>query len=1111
MAIPEWVDYTTLPSWLDEIPIEVEAGEGLSLDPGDRILFYGVGPDAWFSQYGRSDTDIERHVRDQYSNTNTYWLTWGGSFVGGAPKRIAEVDGRGAEAPFATTALDRLHMEEDGVNEVFDSRPREYPGHGVPPYANWERFWWIGFRGEPNNNSFTIHSTIPDPVIDQPANVRLRLWGRNDTASHAQPPIPDHHMQVSLNGNAVGERIWNGIFHQDLEASGAWLTEGQQSFTFFQPLYVDSTVTARVDRQLLAWIELEYTRRLTAHDDTLSVFTGGWSGALSLEANGFSRDDVRVLDVSQARSPHWILADNESVGAARRLRFTYDATSQTEHPGRLLFRPMGRLAAPTRMVVDTKPDGGYLRDRTAPAQMIIIAYHDFLAQAEDLAAFRAERFPDRAHGDVAVVDVQDIYDEFSAGRLDPSAIRAFLQFARDWWTGGDPEDGPAYVLLLGDAHFDYRNLLHQGAVNYVPTFEGNYDPAYLNQVYAPQFGSDDYMAYLDGASDPALDVFMARVPVETVAQAQIVIDKIERYETDSPLTPWKTRVTLVADDRCQGVDNDPLYFTHTDQTETLSSNVLPRSLMRDKLYMLEYGDECQYTNKPAATDALTTSINDGTLVVNYTGHGSEGQLADERVLDLSSVGGLTNRDHLFFFVTASCSVGKYDQTSIGLAESLLRDEAGGAFGVFSAAAVATSTGNGNLNRNFFLVMFPRGSHAPARPIGEAAAVGKLRLSRPGDVNSRRFILMGDPSQTFQTPGYRVSTALRAGEAALGDTLPRGALVTLDGEVRDVAGSLVSGFTGTADVRVFDSSALRHFEKAVGQGIESTDYAMQGAPIYRGEAAVQNGRFTLEFHTPSALRIGPRGSAAIFAYAENGVDDACASNDSLLVPERPAEPSTDLLPPEITLALQGDVAALPAGATYTATLFDPSGINITGLVGSRSVVQRIESNGELVSATEVAKQVSFGDDFRHATLTGSIPADLPSGRSYELVLEASDSFNNRASARTSFVLGAGGEGGFELAQIFNFPNPTEGETRFFGSLTAGAEVEVKIFTTAGREIARLGPERINATELTREGIYWDGRDADGDQPGNGVYFYKMIARPLDGGKARESVGRLVISR
>jgi hypothetical protein len=392
-------------------------------------------------------------------------------------------------------------------------------------------------------------------------------------------------------------------------------------------------------------------------------------------------------------------------------------------------------------------------------------------------------------------------------------------------------------------------------------------------------------------------------------------------------------------------------------------------------------------------------------------------------------------------------------------------------------------------------------------VGEAAVRAKLTLSQPGNINSKRYILLGDPAVRLATPRQPLELAIEAAhtDAALGDSLRRGILTDLRLTVRRPDSTLDADFEGTVQVRVYDSSPVRR----MGNNVET--YLLTGGPIFHGDAEVQNGTATLRFQVPSALRAGLRGPAGLFAYAAAADRDALGALPDLSVPESEAPAGNDHEGPRIQIHFGGDPAALAPEASFTADLFDTSGVNITGLVPSRSVVLQVEENGTLVVAEDLANKVVFLADYQTARLEHHLPSVLGAGRAYELVLRASDNVSNSGSVRVPFTIAGGPGGTFVLDEVYNFPNPTDGGTRFFGRLSGPADLEITIYTVSGRRAWRMREAGVRPVQLSREGIPWDGRDTDGDQPANGVYLYRMEAKPVGGGRAREVIGRLVVSR
>lgn len=1091
--LPENLGVDEVAAWMDPIAIAVDevGGADGELGPADRIIFLGHAADDWYANKGVPPTAFEQFARDPYENDAVYWLTWGGSFAE-EPVRIAEIDGTGAVGPFVDRVRDRIHLEEDRIS---NSRQREL---GVDA-ADWEQYWWRSIETtETDSSAQNVTVEIPSPVETEPVEVFARFWGDNAPES---PGAPDHDLRFELNGHVLGRFQWDGRRRQDVSVTGEWLVTGDiQRFRLVGSPWSDP-VGSRLDIVLLAFIEVGYTRLLEAKDGSIAFFAGGLSGPQPLTVtglgSGITADDVWVLDAADPFRPDRVRGD--LVGGDYRFRAELPVAGTARYVvsrDDVLLRP--------RLELRPRPAEGYLRDRTAAAQLVIITHRDFTDAAEDLAAYRRTSFPDRASADVAVVDVEEVFDEFSFGRRDPIAIRNFLQYIRHRWDGGVPEDAPAYVLLMGDAHRDHRGHVTTNPPDFVPSYTRYYDPIFTSSIYDPRFASDDYLCILDGPQDTGMDLYVGRMAAQTAAHAAVMVEKTIAYEQDSALGPWRSEVTLVADDICQGIQRDDLGYLHMRQTETLAQRYIPASIFQRKIFLYEYGSECIYTNKQDVAADLRAAMNGGTLIVNYTGHGGETQISDERIFEISNVGSLTNDDRLFFMVCASCSIGKYESTAESLAEALMRYPNGGTVGVFAASAVAFASGNAIINQLFFQVAFPDFCAPCARPVGEAAAVAKLRLDSTG-LNQRRYALHGDPCLTLVTPGADVAISLADGVtgAPVTDELRRGTLLAVSGEVRAPSGAVLDDFDGTATIRVYDSEVVR-------RPTADLRYELIGAPIYRGTAVVRDGRFTTRFLVPSSLRSGARGDAQIHVYVEDGERDGAGALVELVVPETVAPPSTDTEGPRIDFVFEGDEDVLTPEASYTVALFDSSGINVTGLSPSRSTVLRLEQDGVTILAEDLSAQVVFGEDFRSATIEHRLPANLPDG-TYEAELRAYDNLNFGSSVRTSFVLASSGRFEFDLGRVYNVPNPMERGTQFFAEIPEEAELEVEIFTLSGRRIRSLGPVRLSAEAARSAGIGWDGRDDDGDRPANGVYFYKVRARSVRTGEATSEIGRLAVSR
>ncbi len=248
------------------------------------------------------------------------------------------------------------------------------------------------------------------------------------------------------------------------------------------------------------------------------------------------------------------------------------------------------------------------------AEYVMITHGDFRAAADRLAAWRAvdDRFgpPLMTH----VADVEDIYDEFSGGLLDPMAIRSFVNFAVDNW---DP--APVFILLMGDGTYDYKNNFGNTHTNWIPPYQ---DGA---SMY------DEWYVRIEGGDDLP-DLAIGRLPVGSTSEADAVVDKLISYDRDPEIGPWQARVLLVADDRVNPSSKEDEPFFVRD-AERLAVESVPLDLDISKLYFGEF--QLKGRSKPAAREAFVKRFNEGALILTYVGHGNPETIAHEQVFVLS--------------------------------------------------------------------------------------------------------------------------------------------------------------------------------------------------------------------------------------------------------------------------------------------------------------------------------------------------------------------------------------------------------------------------------------------------------------------------------------------
>jgi hypothetical protein len=338
------------------------------------------------------------------------------------------------------------------------------------------------------------------------------------------------------------------------------------------------------------------------------------------------------------------------------------------------------------------------------ADMVIITNKAFANAAATLKAAR-----DAQGISTTIVDVQNVYDEFSYGAHGPEGIRAFLQRTKTSWA-----KAPHYVVLLGHASADPRNYLGLGSFDFVPTK--------LVPTAIVKTASDDWFADFNDTGLAAMAI--GRIPVRTAAEADAVIGKIVRRSL--PQDAWAKRVELVADRTTFGVSFD----RETDQLAPL----VPSTLTTHRISF-------QTSSDP--TTAVTNAFNNGALLINYVGHGSV-EVWSSYILTSGAAEALTNGDKLPFVVTMNCLNGYFhDPYTESIAEALMKNAGGGAVGVWASSALTPPNEQLRVDRELLRQFFG----ASSQSVGDAVLKAKQVTTDP-DVR-RAWILFGDPSMKLK--------------------------------------------------------------------------------------------------------------------------------------------------------------------------------------------------------------------------------------------------------------------------------------------------------------------------------------------------------------------------
>lgn len=700
------------------VALRLEDGDDGYFGPGDTIRFYGRA-------VPRSDR------RFKYTGTAVYRLEQ--LPVGQQGLRMAAEQEAVCPCRQPASFRDTLHAEEDRI--YWQQLPN---GEGV------DHWFWSGELRVGQQKTFAV---TPPGRIAGTAEIRIHLHGAT------QDP---HLTRISVNGNLIDDFPWpsgNGAVPYTISAPlpASLLSTGENTVS------VESrNAGGAQDAVYVDWIELDYDRAYTAVD-----------GALTFSLDGTDTQEVAVQGFADpAEVDGYDLSDPD-----RPVLFAFgDATfliDPTQTPGPFIAVAPGAVLHPVveAFSADT------LRSTANGADYLIITDPALASAAEPLRAHReAQGLRSR------IVTVRAIYDEFADGFADPDAIKTFLTYAYDHWQSPRPR----YVLLLGDANFDYRDYFGNGEPNFVP----------VHLIETPGFGevpSDNWFVTVAG-NDLYPDMWVGRIPASTSAEVAMVADKIIQYEAGMA-GEWPHRILAASG------DNKP-QFSHSQQRFIDGTNLWLSQVPAgyDVISIAPSAvDVSQYVSlRGSFTQAL-----DGVGVgfVSYFGHGAvDAWLASDssgvysgsalELLRSSDVSSLSNGRAYPFVAAFNCLNGLFslptrmrginasgqevmNKSLIPLAEALLFLPGKGTIGMMEATSLAYSSEQVTIGQALFERVFD--DRRTPKVLGEVVGLAKIQAVRDQGVDPQNLDIMtliGDPATRLAIHGS-ASTAVSGGSAADG--------------------------------------------------------------------------------------------------------------------------------------------------------------------------------------------------------------------------------------------------------------------------------------------------------------------------------------------------------
>ncbi|MBL6646608.1 MAG: type IX secretion system sortase PorU [Flavobacteriaceae bacterium] len=701
-----------------------------------------------------------------------------------------------------------------------------------------------------------------------------------------------------------------------------------------------------------------------------------------------------------------------------------------------------------------------------------------------------------------VLTLDQIYDEFNAGNTDISAIRNAIRYAYH----SNP-DKLKYVCLFGDTSYDYKNRT-SNVNNIVPTFHA------INSFHvANSYMSDDFYAMMDvgegsmGFLDE-MDLAVGRMLFDTPVGARSVVNKAIEYCYS--YGDWQNSFTLLSD------DPDKDWEVTIQQELDKLGDVLAINkpfINVTKIHSDAYQQQVTAGGDryPEVNEALENKISQGTLVVNYFGHGGEEGLASEFIFDKNLAQRLYHPGRYPLFVTSTCEFSRFDNHNLLTAgEMTYANPSGGAIGLISTTRQIYVTNGINYNNILSKHLFAFGSD-DYPSMAEALRRAKAEFS--GTSQKRIVFYIGDPALRLAVPGSTVNLTKFNGtdlDELTEDQKQLRALdkVLLSGEVLDPSGTLSSSFNGEAVVTIFDKSIEKTTLSNNGHGKMVFD--VLGNVIFKGNTLVSNGLFEIELVIPKDISL-PLGNARISLYAYDAeiTRSVTGYSNDLTIGGLNPNPAQDNTGPEINVYLDnrdfnsGDQTG--KSPMLLVDLFDENGMNTSGGLGHEllAVIDGVSQNPIILNNYY---KTDFGD-YRSGEVTYLLN-DLSPGP-HSLTITAWDTFNNPSTRQIDFVVSDSNQ--INIEKLYTVPNPFRNQTRFWiehNKSREPLEATLVVHDIMGKKVWEH-QQTIFSGDTTNSEILWDGRSSGGGVLNKGVYLGTIILKSSLSGTSQSKSHRIII--
>jgi Peptidase family C25 len=1034
--------------------IFIEKGSDGVFNSGDYILFYAKSADQWNYNESTGFYDLTNHI---YSDYNYFFLTTNAGSTGTINTATTP---SGAATQILTTFTYLIQYENDTKNLIESGQ------------------LWFGEHFD-ITTSYDFDFSIPDRTATS-IQCKVVVAARSSEISSFNIKSG---AQTIANVSIPKVEMSGELEYANSEVAEGNFTSSSDNFS----ININYNKSSSSSEGWLDYICLNAERKIKLSKDQL-IFNYYNSGAVSeiIEFQIQNASSAIVWDVTDPNHPQKI--NTPSIGGGTVEIKVNAAPGLNEYiafnnSNFLITEEVGEISNQNLHAINHK-------------DMIIVTHPDFISQASEIATIHETT----DNISVVIVTPEQIYNEFSSGSPDASAIRNFVRMVYERATSSDTLK---YLLFVGDGSYDHKSITAENN-NFILTYQSTNSLSPTGS-----FVTDDFFGLLDAtdnvenSNSGLVDIGIGRLTVRSSEEAQQMVDKIKSYLDFGNYGDWMNSICFVADD-----EDGNTHMIDADKLATFVDTTYPY-LNINKIYLDAFPQESSaiYESYPEVNRLVKDEVNNGVLIFNYTGHGGENGLAHERILSIDDINSWVNFNKLAIFMTATCEFSRFDNhkyTSAG--EHVLLNPNGGAIVLFSTTRLVYSGPNYILNRNFYNYIFEKDNEGNDRAFGDIMRLTK-NASGTGN-NKRNFTLLGDPAIKMHIPEYDVITDSinHRNVNDYTDTLKALSKVTIHGHIENSAKSIISNYNGIVYPVVLDKK--KTITTLGNDGDTPMDFEVQNNTLFKGKASVINGKFEFSFVVPKDISYNFDNGKISF-YSKSSNSDAKGFFKEFLIGGTDENAEPDNFGPEIRLYMN-DENFVSGGVTnespkLIAILSDSSGINTVGNgIGHDITVTLDKNSSDIIVLNDYYE--SDLDEYQSGKIE-YLFSELENG-DHNLKLKVWDVYNNSSEGDMDFIVAESEN--LAIRNLLNYPNPFTESTAFYfdhNRPNEDLDILIQIFTVSGKLVKTI-TSIINSNAFRSDPIRWDGLDDFGDNIGRGVYIYQIRVRTFDG-EIVKKIEKLVI--